>query len=68
MRKEVFCIFLSIFLFIWSLMFVNQNGFYVFLIFYDYTAGLSLVVCLLLECAFIAWLFGVEKLEILLKK
>lgn len=49
-------------------MFVNQNGFYVFLIFYDYTAGLSLVVCLLLECAFIAWLFGVEKLEILLKK
>ena len=38
------------------------------MIFFDYTAGLSLVVCLLLECAFFAWLFGVDKLEILLKK
>lgn len=54
-------------MFIWSLMFVNANGLYVFILFNDYACGLSLLICLLLECIFFAWLFGVEKLEVLLK-
>ena len=66
MRKEFVCVFICVFMFIWSLMFVNQNGFYVFLLFNDYACGLSLLICLLLECIFFAWLLGVDKLEVLL--
>jgi len=33
MRKEVFCVILIFTMFIWSLMFVNESGFYVFNLF-----------------------------------
>lgn len=67
MRKEFFCILIISFMFVWSLMFVNQNGFYVFVLFDAYSCALSLLTCLLLECVFFAWLFGVDKLDILLE-
>jgi len=68
MRKEFFCIIICTAMFIWSLMFCNQNGFYVFVLFDSYACSLSLLTCLLIECIFFAWLFGVDKLEVLLKK
>ena len=68
MRKEYVCAIICTFMFVWSLMFVNQNGLYVFILFNDYACGLSLLICLVLECIFFAWLFGVEKLEVLLKE
>jgi len=68
MRREVFCIFVCIFFFIWSLMFCNQNGFYVFNLFNNYAAYITLLALLLLECIFFAWVFGVDKLDILLQK
>jgi len=34
----------------------------------SYACGINLYFCLMMECILIAWLFGIEKLDVLLKK
>jgi SNF family Na+-dependent transporter len=66
-RKEVSCLIVIIFSFLWSLMFVNEGGLYTFLMFDDYSGGIQLLACVLCELAFIPWIFGMDKLSILME-
>ena len=65
--KEVYCIFVCLFCFIWSMMFCIEGGLYVFELFDGYSGNIQLLFCLMCELAFIPFLFGLDKLNILMK-
>jgi hypothetical protein len=67
LSKEVWCIFVCLFCFCWSLLFCIEGGLYTFDLFDGYSGNIQLLFCLLCELAFIPWLFGLEKLGILMK-
>ena len=67
-RKEISCLIILVFSFIWSLMFVNEGGLYTFDLFDQYAGGIQLFFCVLCELAFIPWIFGIDKLSILMKE
>ena len=67
MRKEVFCFILTTFSFLCSLIFCTQSGYFIFELFNEYACGISLLFCLICELIFIPWVFGIEKLDILLQ-
>lgn len=65
MRKELQVLVISIFSFIWSLMFVVRGGFYNFDLF-DANAGhIQLLLVLLLQAILLPWVFGMHKLSTL---
>lgn len=68
MRREYYCVILTCFCFICSLTFCNRAGFYTFGLFDTYAAGVSLLFCLLMELIFLAWVFGMDKYDVLLKR
>lgn len=62
-RKEFIVLGITLFSFIWSLMFVMQGGLYNFDLF-DRNAGhIHLLVCLFLQAYFIPWHFGMHKIS-----
>lgn len=65
MRKEFFCVIVCMTMFICSLMFVTDAGYYVFNMFDAYSCGVSLYFCLIMESVVIGWIFGIEKLSII---
>jgi len=67
MRREVYCVILTCFCFICSLTFTNRAGFYTFGLFDTFACGVSLLYCLLMELIFFGWLFGMDKLNVLLE-
>ena len=46
--------------------FCTNSGYWWFSLFNSYSAGLTLVLLMVLECIVISWVFGFEKLEVLL--
>jgi len=68
MRREYYCVLLTAFCFLCSLTFTNRAGFYTFGLFDGYACGVSLLYCLLMELIFFGWLFGIDKLDVLLQK
>jgi len=66
MAKEVWCIIVCLFCFIWSLMFCIQGGLYVFNLFDGYSGNIQLLFCLMCELVFIGFLFGLDNLETLM--
>lgn len=68
MRREYYCVLLTLFCFICSLTFTNRAGFYTFGLFDTYACGVSLLFCLLMELVFFGWLFGIDKLDVLMQK
>lgn len=66
MKREQYCVLLCLFCFICSLTFTNEAGFYTFGLFDTYACGVSLLFCLLMELIFFGWLFGIDKLDVLL--
>jgi len=67
MRREYYCVLLTGFCFLCSLTFTNRAGFYTFGMFDGYACGVSLLYCLLMELIFFGWLFGIDKLSVLLE-
>jgi SNF family Na+-dependent transporter len=67
MKKEVWCIIVNLFCFIWSLMFCIEGGLYVFDLFDGYSGNIQLLFCLMCELVFIGFLFGLDELEVLMK-
>lgn len=66
LRKEYQVLVITIFSFIWSLMFVVEGGFYNFDLF-DANAGhIQLLLVLLLQTILLPWVFGMHKLSHLL--
>jgi len=68
MRREYYCVLLCCFCFICSLTFTNRAGFYTFGLFDTFACGVSLLYCLLMELIFFGWLFGIDKLSVLLER
>ena len=68
MRREYYCAILTVFCFICSLTFTNSAGFYTFGLFDTFACGVSLLFCLLMELIFFGWVFGIDKLSILLEE
>lgn len=68
MRREYYTACVTVFCFIWSLMFVTRSGFYTFSMFDELSCGVSLLFCLLMELIFIGYLFGIDKLDVLLER
>lgn len=68
MRKEVVCLFVVILCWMCGWIFCLGSGFYTFNMFDSYACGINLYFCLVAECILIAWWFGIEKLDVLLKK
>ena len=66
MRKEVWCIIVNLFCFLWSLVFCIEGGLFVFDLFDGYSGNIQLLFCLMCELVFIGFLFGLDKLEILM--
>jgi len=66
MAKEVWCVIVCLFCFIWSLMFCIQGGLYVFNLFDGYSGNIQLLFCLMCELVFIGFLFGLDNLETLM--
>jgi hypothetical protein len=67
MKKEVWCIIVNLFCFLWSLMFCIEGGLYVFDLFDGYSGNIQLLFCLMCELVFIGFLFGLDSLEVLMK-
>jgi len=68
MRREYYCAILTCFCFVCSLTFTNRAGFYTFGMFDELSCGVSLLFCLLMELILVGWMFGIDKLDILLQK
>lgn len=63
MRKEVQVLVITIFSFIWSLMFVVEGGIHNFDLF-DANAGhIQLLICLVLQTLFLPWIIGIHKIS-----
>lgn len=67
MRKEVFAGVACSLCFVCSLPFCLDSGYYWFSLFDSYTASLAVFVAILGEVYFIAWRFGIERLNALVK-
>jgi len=68
MSREVFTGIFTFFSFLCSLIFCLESGYYSFDLFNSYAAGIALFTCLLIELALIPWVFGMEKLNVLLNQ
>lgn len=66
LRKELYVGLVIIFSFICSLMFCTASGYHVFNLFNTHACGISLVLALIAELIFFPWIFGINKLEILM--
>jgi hypothetical protein len=66
MNQETFRLIFCLLNFIFSLIFCTQGGLYVFDLFDGYSGSIQLLVTFLLEIALIAWVFGIDKLEVLM--
>lgn len=64
--KELVCAGLCCVCFVFSLMFCAEGGLYVFTLFDEMSSSIALMTCVLFELLFIPWLFGVDKLEVLM--
>lgn len=53
-------------MFLWSLMFCNQAGLYTFDMFDTYSGHIQLWFCVVLQLIIIPWMFGMDKLQVLL--
>jgi SNF family Na+-dependent transporter len=68
MRKEIVCIFVVTTCFLCGWIFCLGSGYYTFGMFDSYSCGMNLYFCLVAECILIAWVFGIDKLDVLLQK
>jgi len=67
MRREYYCALVTTFCFLCSLIFCNRAGFYTFGMFDELSAGVSLLFCLFMELIIIGYMFGIDKLDVLLE-
>ena len=68
MSREVYTALFIVISFLFSLIFCLESGYYTFDLFDSYAAKISLQTILLVELALIPWVFGMDKLNILLKE
>lgn len=68
MRREVYVGIFTLFSFLCSLIFCLESGYYSFGTFDSYAAGIALLTCLLVELILIPWVFGMDKLNVLLNR
>jgi SNF family Na+-dependent transporter len=68
MPYEVYTAIFCFFSFMCSLIFVLESGLHTFALFDTYACSISLFTCILFELALIPWVFGMDKLNILLKE
>jgi len=54
--------------FLCSLIFVLESGLYTFALFDTYSCNISLLTCLIVELILIPWVFGIDKLAVLLEE
>jgi SNF family Na+-dependent transporter len=64
--KEVFCLIMTIVYFLLGLIFTLNSGYWWFELFNFYSAGLTLVLLMIVETIIISWVFGIDRLEELL--
>ena len=66
LSTEVFCLIMTIGYFLVGLLFTLNSGYWWFSLFNSYSAGLTLVFLMVVETILLAWVFGFERLEVLL--
>ncbi|XP_067381688.1 sodium-dependent neutral amino acid transporter SLC6A17 isoform X2 [Channa argus] len=60
-RKEILCVVCCIIAFLLGLLFVQRSGNYFVTMFDDYSAGLPLIVVVILENISVAWIYGTKR-------
>lgn len=65
MRKELQVLVITVVSFIWSLMFVNEGGFWNFDLFDQNAGHIQLLVVLFLQTLFLPWIVGMHKMSTL---
>ncbi|KAK2851316.1 hypothetical protein Q5P01_007592 [Channa striata] len=60
-RKEILCVVCCIIAFLLGLLFVQRSGNYFVTMFDDYSAGLPLIVVVILENVSVAWIYGTKR-------
>jgi len=68
MSREVYTAVFTFFSFLCSLIFCLESGYYTFGLFDSYAAGIALLTCLIAELILIPWIFGMDKLNVLLNQ
>ena len=65
--QEVYCAIFTFISWLCSLIFCLESGYWTFDLFNSYAAGIALLTCLIVELALIPWVFGMDKLNIIMK-